>query len=463
MTTHAETKAEASPNENFARPPEFSDEALATRFADQHQDELRYVAGWGCWYIWRNTRWQRDNTLHVRRLAREVCRSASAECRNERLAKEIASAKTIGAVERLAMADPRLAATVEQWDRDPWLLNTPGGAVDLRLGETRPHRREDYCTRVTAVAPGGDCPTWHAFLGKVTDGDTELQIYLKHVAGYCLTGRTTEQCLFFLHGTGRNGKSSFVNTIAGVMGDYATVAPSDAFVATHKEQHPTQLAGLFGARLVITTETEDGKRWAEARIKALTGGDMITARFMRQDFFSFTPEFKLMIAGNHRPSLRNVDIAMRRRLHLIPFQVTIAEDEQDPDLFEKLKAEWPGILAWMIEGAAEWAMVGLKQSEAVRNATDDYLTAEDVIDAWCKECCVLGLAYTATSADLFTSWRTYCEAAGEYANTQKWFIQTLRSRLPLLERWLHPVTRRAGIRGIQVVQEMGAHWSDKES
>ncbi len=282
-----------------ARPPEFSDEALALRFAELHADDLRYVAAWSRWLSWDGARWQFDDTLAAYDLARKVCRFAAAQCKKAKPASVLASAKTVAAVERLAKADRRIAATVDQWDVDSWLLNTPGGVVNLRTGERLPHVPSGYMTRITAVAPDGACPTpiWSGFLDRVTGGDAELAAFLRRMAGYALTGTTHEHALFFLHGVGANGKSTFLNAITGVAGDYHRTAPIETFTASQNERHPTDLAGLRGARLVTSVETEEGRRWAEAKIKALTGGDKIAARFMRQDFFEFVPQFKLLIAG----------------------------------------------------------------------------------------------------------------------------------------------------------------------
>ena len=193
--------------------------------------------------------------------------------------------------------------------------------INLITGKPTPHIPTDYCTKVAGAQPDGigHCPRWRTFLDQVTGGDTELAAYLQRVAGYCLTGHTSEHALFFLYGTGANGKSVFVNTLAGIMGDYAVTAPMDTFTESRNERHPTEIAMLRGARLVTASETQAGRNWNEALIKVLTGGDRVRARFMRQDFFEFTPQFKLMISGNHKPALRNVDEAIRRRLHLIPF------------------------------------------------------------------------------------------------------------------------------------------------
>jgi putative DNA primase/helicase len=310
------------------RPPEFSDDALALRFTAQHGNNLRYTAALGRWSEWDGKRWKPDETCHIFDLARRVCREASSNC-PPRLAVRIASAATVAAVERLARSDRQHAATVEQWDSDPWLLNTPDGVVDLRTGAIRPALRQDYCTKITAVSSSGDCPLWHSFLARITNGDAELQTFMQRMAGYSLTGITHEHALFFLYGTGANGKSVFINSISGVMGDYAKTAPIETFIASASERHPTDLAGLRGARLITAVEIEDGRRWAESKLKTLTGGDRIAARFMRQDFFEFTPQFKLLIVGNHKPGLDTVDEAMRRRFNLLPFTVTIPVAERD--------------------------------------------------------------------------------------------------------------------------------------
>ena len=268
----------------------------------------------------------------------------------------------------------------------------------MALEYARRRRRPSYRThpraagrrlydKITAVGPRGDCPRFLAFLNRITGGDAALVSYLQRVLGYALTGVTREHALFFAYGTGANGKSVLLSTVAGILGEYHRTAPIETFVASNGDRHPTDLAGLRGARLVTATETEEGRRWAEARIKQLTGGDTVSARFMRQDFFEYRPAFKLVIAGNHKPSLRSVDEAIRRRFHMIPFAVTIPADERDVELVEKLKAEWPGILAWLIEGCLEWQAEGLRPPQAVLEATDAYLSAEDAIAAWIDDRC----------------------------------------------------------------------------
>ena len=408
------------------RPPEFTDDALALRFAEANVDRLRYVAALGKWFLWDGMRWAADDTLKARDLARRVCREASTECNQAKTAKLIASAKTIGAVERLSQADRRLAATVDQWDADPFLLNTPAGILDLRSGELRKHDPQACLTKITGVAPDDTQPTttWRAFLARIMDGHSELIDYLQRVAGYSLTGST----LFFMYGLGANGKTTFLNAITAAAGDYHKTAPIETFTAANHDRHPTDLAGLRGARVVTAVETEEGRRWAESRIKSLTGGDKIAARFMRQDFFEYVPQFKLIVAGNHKPGLRSVDEAIRRRFNLVPFTFTIPPYERDEKLPDKLRAELPGILAWMIAGCAGWLEQGLSPPQIVTEATHDYLEAEDAIAAWIEECGDRDTTAWEKASNLFASWSAWATKAGEYVGSQKRFAQLLEPR-----------------------------------
>lgn len=411
--------------------PRFSEDALALRLAHVHDLQLAYLAAWSRWLKWEDGRWVIDDTLAIYDMVRKLIHAELAQAQGDninKIPKHLHEGRTVAAIERLARSDRRLAATVDQWDKDPWLFNTPVGTVDLRTGWIREHRREDYMTKTAAVGPGAKCLMWLQFLDKVTAGDLDLQAYLRRVAGYCLTGSVREHALFFLYGTGGNGKGVFLNTIIGIMGGYAQSAPIELFMASAGEQHPTGLASLRGARMVTAVETEEGRRWAESRIKTLTGGDKIAARFMRQDFFEFTPQFKLLIAGNHKPGLRGVDEAMRRRMNLIPFDVTIPDEEKDKDLGEKLKVEWPGILAWMIDGCLEWQAEGLNPPAAVTGATDHYLEAEDSMTQWMLENCDLGGTFEELSSPLFHSWKQWAEKAGEHPGSQKRFSQTIESR-----------------------------------
>ena len=426
--------------------PAFSEEALALVFAERHADNLRYVAAWNKWLRFDGKQWRSDETRETFSDARKLCREAACGINKPERGKAIASAKTRAAVVSLAGEDRRLAATADQWDADPWLLNTPEGVIDLRSGEMRPHAVTDYMTKTTAVAPDASCriPRWSKFLDRVTDGDKRLQAYLARMCGYSLTGVTTEHGMFFLHGDGANGKSVFMSTIAHIVGEYHRTAPIETFTATNNAQHPTELAMLRGARMVTATETEDGRRWAESRIKTLTGGDRIAARFMRQDFFEYTPQFKLVISGNHKPGLRSVDEAIRRRVNLLPFTVTIPQTERDKELTSKLRAEAPGILAWMIKGCLEWQGIGLAPPEVVIKATNAYLEDEDTIKQWVADVCIVGKDQWASTDDLFGSWQDWAERHGEYVIPSRRFVQ----RLEALGFERHRPNQVRGFRGL---------------
>ena len=425
--------------------PELSNEDLALDFARRQAGALRYVAAWGRWLIWTDGIWRFDETLEAVDRIRALCRDHSSRADNPKLARDTASARTVSAVEKLARTD--LAATSDQWDQDRLTLLAGKGAdataIELATGIERPPRREDYFTKSAAVPPGDDsCPLWLAFLETVTAKDRELQKYLQRVAGYCLSGLIDEHAMFFLYGTGSNGKSVFINTLVGIWGDYAAIAPMETFIDSPTDRHPTELAHLRGARLVVAQETEKGRRWAEAKIKSITGGDRISARFMRQDFFEYSPQFKLMIAGNHKPSLGTADQAMRRRMQMIPFIVTIAPKDRNPKLPDKLRTEWPGILRWAVEGHQEWRKQGLAPPDRVRSATDEYLAGEDVLGRWIDECCLLKSGNWQAGDQLWEAWKTWAERNNERPGTR---IQFGRD---MVERG-YPSTKIREIRGYQ--------------
>jgi putative DNA primase/helicase len=432
--------------------PAFSEEAIAIDFANRHAGDLRYVAQWNRWYYWDRVRWREDETRKVYTIARGLCRELALTANKPSESKRIASAKTRAAVVSLAGEDRRLAATVDQWDADQWSLNTPGGVVDLRTGEMREHRPDDYMTKCTAVAPDKNCPipSWMKFMGEVTCGDEQLQEYLQRVAGYFLTGDTSEQELYFFYGDGNNGKGTWTRTISGVLHDYHEQSSIETFTISPSERHPTELAKLRGARLVTASETEEGRRWAEARIKEMTGGDPIDARFMRQDFFTYLPRFKLLFSGNHMPSLRTVNKAITRRFNRIPFKMSIPDDQVDKHLEEKkLRAEWPGILAWMVEGCLMWQRDGLKPPQAVTDATEQYLEAQDPIGEWLQECCDLGPGHWEGTRTLYGSWKPWAEERGEWIGSEKQFAGKLEDRGGLV-RQKNPDRTQRGFRGLRL-------------
>lgn len=425
-------------NDDSAIPPAFSDSSLAGIFTATFGNELKYVAAWGKWFWWDQHHWVHDNILHAYDMARTVCNEQSirleewlsGEGKSPGPAKMVASAKTIASVEKISRSDRLHRATTSQWDADQFLLNTPAGEINLADGQMATHDKEHYMSKITSVSPGGDCPRWFSFLKQVCDGGEELISFLQRVVGYALTGSTQDHALFFLYGTGRNGKSTFLNVIYEMVGDYAASAPLEAFTEGAKGGgHPTDLAGLQGARLVTAVETEEGKRWAESRIKALTGGDPITARFMRQDFFTYTPQFKLIVTGNHKPQLRGVDEAMKRRIHLIPFNFTIPPREVDYELPKKLRYEMSGILSWAIEGCTEWQKRGLSPPACVSEATEEYFQDEDMVGRWIEECCTKEVKTAqAKSGALYESWSAWCGEAGERSRSKKYLTQQLVER-----------------------------------
>ena len=405
-----------------------SEDRIALLFAEARVNDLRYVAKWGKWFSHDGVRWAEDTTLHAFDMARAMCQKVVGG-RDSKLAASMTSAKTVAAVTRLTMADRRIAATAEQWDANDWLLQDLEITHDLRLGTGRAPNPLDYITKkaVCGGAPRGTPhPMWAKFLARITNKNGELQNFLQRWCGYCCTGFTSEHVFVFAYGTGANGKSTFINTIRGILGDYATIADMSTFIASNTEKHPTELAKLMGARLVVAQETQKGRRWDETKIKALTGGDKITARFMRCDFFDYVPAFKLWISGNHKPRLTSVDEAIRRRLLLVPFAVQIPASERDKDLADKLKAEWPAILRWALDGCLEWQRTGLAPPAIVLDATEDYFAEQDNLRQWLEDCTQDGgeFAFTRT-LDLFASWKKWTEDRNTKPGSEQAFSTAL--------------------------------------
>ena len=433
---------------------------VAAAFAKRHEPDLRFCHTAGTWYLWNGSHWAKNET----RLAFTWARATAVElAAGQDLKTRIAAGKAAfaGAVERFAQADPALAVTASAWDRDPWLLGTPSGTVDLRTGLLRPAAMGDLICRATSVPPAdaAACPVFLNFMKEATGDDNDLLCFLQRWFGYCLTGITTEHALLFVYGPGGNGKGVLLQTVGGILGTYAATAAMDTFTAAQGERHPTDLAMLHGARLVMTTETEEGRAWAEARIKALTGGDPITARFMRRDFFTYQPTFKLTISGNHRPTLRNVDDAARRRFNIVPFRYKPLAP--DPRLPERLQAEWPGILRWMIDGCLAWQRDGLLRPTVVVEATAEYFEEQDILAQWIDDCCEVGDGFGTTSTALFHSWRDFCTGRSEDPGSAKWLATALERR-GFRKAKDCELFRGRGFRGVRVRTVGVRHWQDKE-
>ena len=394
-------------------PAEFSEDALAVHWVKRHGKDWRYIAQWDKWLRWAGDHWEEERKKGPIELARNITREALMWPGLTPAARlRVNSAKTAHALLTFVRSDPLVAEVPERFDTNPNILGVPDGQIDLEAGKYVEARREDYITKQVAVAPRNGKPgLWLEFLAKVCDGNADLIAYLQRYCGYSLSGNTSEHALAFLYGTGANGKTTFVQCVLGLLGSYAITAPIETFAETRTERHSTELARLRGARLVATEETGTGTRWNEARIKTLTGGNRISAHFMRQDDFEFQPEFKLLIAGNHKPTLRAVDEAIKRRMHIVPFTVTIPEEERDPQLQAKLRSEWPEILNWMLEGHMAWRDYRLAPPEDVRNATEKYLLSNDTLGAWLDDRCLR--EGSAEGKVLYNDYVQWCEEQGE--------------------------------------------------
>lgn len=384
-----------------------NEDNLGRVFAQQFSDALRFSHDRGNWFVWCGTHWKEDTTDLAFHWARELCRSMNLEGD-----KRWAKASTAAAVERYARADRVFAMTGDEWDKDPWLLATPAGTVNLETGELREADPADLITRCTLVAPEeGEPRLWRQFLAQVTQNDEELEQFLRQIGGIVTTGDIREECLFYFYGPGGSGKSTYSDALHNILADYATTAGMDTFLASKFEKHSTDIAMLRGRRLVVSTETQEGRSWDEAKVKALTGGSLVTARFMRADNFTFRPTFKLLLSGNHKPVLRTVDDAWRRRVHVIPF--TYRPPKPDNTLKQRLKAEYGQILRWMIDGALDWQEHGMTVPERVRAETQDYFETQDQFALWLDERCETGPAFVESNTALFASWKAFCEFSNE--------------------------------------------------
>lgn len=398
---------------------EVSEDAIALAFTREFGGTMRFDHHAGRWYQWSSTHWRRLDIPAARHFAREIGRRLGSG------KKAICKASVAAGAESFCRADPQHAVTSEIWDADPWLLGTPKGTINLKTGKMHQPRPSDFITKLTGCVPDSREPAlWMRFLNDVTRGDQQMMTYLQRVAGYSLTGLTTEHALFFIYGPGGNGKSVYLNLLVHILGDYATNAPMDTFTSSKFNAHPTDLAMLKAARLVTASETEEGRAWAEARIKVLTGGDPITARFMRQDFFTYKPQFKLLFAGNHQPTLHGVDAAMRRRFNMLPF--IFRPDEPDFALEDKLKEEAPRILGWALKGCLDWQLHGLGRPATVIEATDEYFEQQDTFGTWIDERCESDPQAWDLPATLFKSWTAYARENGEDAGSMVIFSSRLQ-------------------------------------
>ncbi len=421
----------------------------ARRLVERHGENLRYCSLFGRWLVWDGARWAMDEDGRIVERAKETALSIHAEALSfggstERdkirdavlaWARKTEGRDRISAMVNLAQSDPMVTTRPEDFDRDPWLLNTENATIDLQTGDPRERRRSDLATRLAGVRYDAKarCPRFDQFLLRVMDGNDALIAYLRRVVGFCLTGIPPDREMFFLYGRGRNGKSTLMELLHELLGEYSRKVAAETLLAkpnTQGDGIPNDLARLCGARLVTSAELPENRRLNEARIKDLTGRDRITARLLRQEFFEFEPCFKLFMYGNHKPVVRGSDDGIWDRLKLIPFAVRISDDEVDPHLPGRLRAELPGVLNWALTGCLEWQNGGLRHPDEVKAATAAYRGEMDRLQDFRGDCCQEGdpTALQSKPRDLYDAYCGWSGESGETPISETAFALELRQR-----------------------------------
>lgn len=420
--------------------PNFTDWGNAQRLTRLYGKDIHYVHKWSKWLVWLGSHWDMDETAQIERFAKDTVRSMyseAAKLTDDDARKALVthgfkseSQKSISAMISLARSEPGISVSPRQLDTDNYLLNCTNGTIDLRTGELRRSERSDLLTKCIPVAydPKAQCPMWISFLRQIMNGNMDLYRFLYRAIGYSLTGDVSEQCLFFMFGTGANGKSTFIQTIRTLLGEYSKQTATETLMATKSEGIRNDIAALRGARLVAAIETEENQRLAESLIKQLTGEDTVSTRFLYGEFFEFDPTFKVWLAGNHKPAIRGTDHGMWRRVRLIPFTVTIPEKDRDLKLMQKLKAELPGILAWAVQGCLSWQELGLQTPPEVKDATESYRAESDVIAIFLEETCVAHPNASVGISELHEKWIAWAKDAGEWEMSRRKFGQKLMER-----------------------------------
>lgn len=443
----------------------FDDMGNAKRFIDLFGENLRYCYTEKKWYFYDTRKWCVDNQGMVEGCADEAVEAMKLELniyaqkdanegtdQKESLEKHIKKSRANRAKKAmLNEAQHYVPILPAQMDKHRMALNTPSGVVNLKTGELTEHKPEYYFTKITSsdIGSAADCPRWLQFLDEIFDGDKDLIRYIQKALGYSLTGSTKEQCVFFLFGTGRNGKSTFIDVVRDVFGDYAAnIQPETIMKRTNNGLAiNSDIARLKGARFVTSVEPNEGARLNEGLIKQLTGDDTVTARKLYAEEFEFKPEFKLWMATNHKPIIRGTDTGIWRRIHMIPFTVCIPEDKVDKNLSHKLKAEMSSIFKWIVDGCALWQKEGLKMPAAVLEITKEYRKEMDVISVFLEsECCREG----ATAASILY------QAYSEWGNTNHEFVMSrTQFGIELSKRNFEKVHTRSGYiyNGISLIKD----------
>jgi putative DNA primase/helicase len=432
-----------------------NDSERAARFVELFADDLRYVQAWDKWLLWDGFRWVADVDGAVFRKAQAlplllIEEASMLEDPNQRDAawRQAIRAGDKAKIEAMVgLARYHMAESPTLFDSDPMLLGVANGVVDLRTGEFRNARREDYIIKQTGTAydESAKCPLWEKSLFQIFDGDIELVSFMQRAIGYSLTGCISEQCLFFLFGTGSNGKSTLAECLQDLFGDYALKTSSSLYTLDRHGKEPADaIARLVGKRFVTGSETEEGDDLAESRVKDITGGDTLTGRELYCSAFNFKPSHKLWIYGNHRPNVRGNDHGIWRRLKLVPFRVQISESEKDPDLGKKLREELPGILNWAINGCLEWQRVGLGEARAVVEATADYREDEDELGEFITRMC--WNEGEVERGTLYSAFITWAESRGNrYLPKQTSFSKRIAERPGIKSRKSGPQRYWVGI------------------
>lgn len=414
----------------------------ARRFATRYRDRVMHCETWNRWYTWDGRRWRGDDVNQVFQLASDMIRGLGElakyikdEVEREAFLTHLAKSemhRAHTAMLSLTKADPRLAVRPDDLDSDPWLLTVENGTLDLHTGELRPHNQRDRVTKLAPVTydPSATCPNWLAFLDLIFAQNRNLVDFLKRAFGCCLTGITSDKAMFILHGAGGdNGKSTIVDVFQQVLGDYATRTPTETFMKKREGAIPNDVAKLKGSRFVWASENERGSRLSEALIKEMTGGDRLSARFMRGEFFEFDPEFKPWLATNHKPNVRG-DRALWNRLKLIPFEVSIPKEQQIPrhQAMSMYRNEFPGILNWALEGCLEWQRCGLGVPEEVVQATREYEAEQDTFAMFLEQKCVRTPSASTLSQPLYQSYKSWADEFGEMPVSHKVFASMMSER-----------------------------------
>lgn len=401
----------------------------AERIAYEYGHVIKFVNDIG-WFIWDGKRWRIDTKKEIERITAKVLRSLSKS-------EDEAEAKWARMCERRnvrmnSIKDlmPLVPGERQEFDTHKYLLNVENGIVDLKTGKLQPHDRELGLTKITNIVfdENAKCPEWLNFLDQIFQGDKELAEYMQRLIGYSLTGEITEQIMVFLIGGGSNGKSTFINIIKDIMGDYGRQAKSDTFIKKKETGANNDIARLVGSRFVSAIESEDGEQLSEAFVKQITGGEPVLARFLRQEFFEFIPEFKVFFTTNHKPVIKGVDEGIWRRIRLIPFNLQLPKEKRDKKLPEKLSLEMPGILNWAIEGCLKWQQSGLNDPAIVMKATGDYKEEMDILGPFMFECCFKREDVQIEAKDLFEVYANWCFKNGEHQLKNRAFYRILESQ-----------------------------------